>query len=75
MTQILVDASELRCPLPLLKLKQALAQVQIGDEVVLLATDAGSCRDVPAFVALTAHQLISQQETDGQYRFAVQKGE
>lgn len=75
MTQFLVDAAGLRCPLPLLKLKQSLTQADVGDEIVLVATDAGACRDVPAFVGLTAHQLLSQQETDGVYRFSVRKGE
>lgn len=75
MTQTCVDAKGLRCPLPLLKLKQALAKADIGDKVQVLATDGGSWRDIPAFVSLTQHQMTSMQEADGVYVFIVEKGE
>ncbi|MDX1341195.1 MAG: sulfurtransferase TusA family protein [Reinekea sp.] len=75
MKRTLVDARKLRCPLPLLKLKQALAQIEVGDEVGITATDAGSWRDIPAFVELTNHLLIEQQSKNDEFWFVVRKGD
>ncbi|MDO7635259.1 MAG: sulfurtransferase TusA family protein [Porticoccaceae bacterium] len=75
MIRIEIDARTLRCPMPLLKLKQALANVMLGDLVQLSATDAGAWRDIPAFVALTQHRLIEKSQTADEFCFVVEKGE
>ncbi|MCH8533291.1 MAG: sulfurtransferase TusA family protein [Saccharospirillum sp.] len=72
----LVDATGLRCPLPLLRTKQTLNAVEAGQLLEVLATDPGSLRDIPAFIGMTSHQLLEQTETtSGHYRFLIQKGE
>jgi len=68
-----IDAKGLSCPLPLLKAKQGLHQVQPGQCVEILATDTGSVRDFHAFVDLTAHQMIEFSEYDDHYRYVIQK--
>jgi len=75
MKRIDVDARTMRCPMPLLKLKQALAMVSMGDEIRLRVTDAGAWRDVPAFVALSRHRLIEKSHNTDEYYFVVEKGE
>jgi len=75
MNRTLVDARGMRCPMPLLKLKQALAVVNVGDEIGLKASDAGSWRDVPAFVELTDHKIVEQSEDAGEFWFLIVKGE
>lgn len=60
--------------MPLLKLKQALAAAAENDEIVVLASDAGAWRDIPAYIELSPHQLIEKLETDGEYQFTVSKG-
>ncbi len=75
MVQTLVDARDLRCPMPLLKLKQAIASVEPGDLIELVSTDIGSWRDIPAYIELTNHILIEQSEISGEYWFLVNKGE
>ena len=52
-----VDAIELDCPLPLLKMKQALNQANIGDVIFVKATDPSSSRDFAAYINMTCHQL------------------
>ena len=70
-----IDARGMRCPMPLLKLKQGLSDAAVGDILTVVATDAGSWRDIPAYVALTAHILIDQKESTDEYLFVVEKGE
>lgn len=75
MKRLLVDARSLQCPLPLLKLKQGLAQIEMGDEVEVTATDVGSWRDIPAYIALTSHELLEQKQNETEYSYIVKKGE
>ena len=70
---ILVDATGLRCPLPLLKAKQALNQLQTGETVKVTATDAGSVRDFHAFADISGHRIIRYAESDGVYEYILQK--
>ena len=69
-----VDASGLRCPMPLLKTKLELNSMTPGEELVVVATDTGSLRDIPAWLALSAHTLVSQSESNGEYRFVIKCG-
>lgn len=69
----LLDASSLICPMPLLKTKLALNTLPAGSVLLVLATDAGSSRDIPAFLKYTDHTLLSVEEVDGQFRFLIKK--
>src|SRR5690606_6166652 len=46
-----IDARNLTCPLPVLKLRKALRDMAAGQTVELLATDPGALDDVPHFCA------------------------
>ena len=56
-----LDARGLNCPLPILKAKKALAEMQSGQVLKVLATDSGSVRDFQAFAKQTGNELIEQQ--------------
>lgn len=70
-----LDATGLRCPMPLLKTKQALSSLQPKQVLKVVATDAGSKRDIPAFVDLTAHCLLDTIEESERLIFYIEKGE
>jgi len=59
-----VDARGLNCPLPILKAKKALSDMQSGQLLRVVATDAGSVRDFQAFAKQTGNELVEQQ-TEG----------
>ncbi len=52
-----IDCRDMRCPMPLLKLKQSLNSLTIGDTLHLIATDAASKQDFLAYIKLTEHSL------------------
>ncbi len=60
--------------MPLLKTKLELNSMTPGEELEVIATDSGSARDIPAFIKLSSHQLVSSAEADGQYRFVIKCG-
>ena len=56
-----IDTSGLNCPLPILKAKKALAELNSGHTLKVIATDKGSLRDFQAFAQQTGNELIDQQ--------------
>ena len=59
-----VDARGLICPLPILKAKKALAELQSGELLKVLSTDGGALRDFQAFAKQTGNELV-EQTTEG----------
>ena len=59
-----LDTSGLNCPLPILKAKKALAEMQSGQLLRVVSTDSGSTRDFQAFAKQTGNVLV-EQETVG----------
>ncbi|HEY8159404.1 MAG: sulfurtransferase TusA family protein [Methylobacter sp.] len=53
-----VDASGLNCPLPLLRLKKALMDMDSGDIVKVIATDPAAHLDFGVYSDQTGHQII-----------------
>ena len=59
-----LDARGLNCPLPILKAKKALSEMNSGQTLKVVATDAGSVRDFVAFAKQTGNELL-EQTTEG----------
>lgn len=70
-----LDARALRCPLPLLRTKQQLMKMQAGEVLEVRATDAGSWRDIPAYLSNSPHHLLAQSDTDGEYFYLIERGD
>ena len=69
-----LDARGLPCPLPLLKAKQALAHLEAGQTLEIVATDAGSWRDFEAFADHSTHILMAREERGEVYHYWLRKG-
>ncbi|HLS42241.1 MAG TPA: sulfurtransferase TusA family protein [Paenalcaligenes sp.] len=63
--QLEVDASGLKCPLPILRAKKALAQIESGQILKVITTDTHAITDFQAFARQTGNTLIKQEENDG----------
>jgi tRNA 2-thiouridine synthesizing protein A len=57
-----LDARGLKCPLPILRAKKALADMISGDVLRVQATDPGSVRDFNAFARQTGNDLLAHEE-------------
>ena len=69
-----IDASGLNCPLPILKAKKALHDLQNGQVLCLISTDSGSRREFEMFAHQTQHHLLAVREEDDKTYFYMQKG-
>ncbi|GAA3525481.1 sulfurtransferase TusA family protein [Zobellella aerophila] len=68
-----LDARPLRCPLPLLEVKLWLRQAQGGQSLTLWLSDAGSRRDVPAYLRRAGHAVVVVEDTPGQLELVITK--
>lgn len=68
-----VDATGLSCPMPIVKTAQAMRTVAPGELVELLATDAGSLKDVAAWTRTTGNELVEQTTDGGVHRFVIRR--
>lgn len=68
-----IDATGLKCPLPVLKLRKALEPLGAGDRLVLVADDPVARLDVEHFCQTTGHSLLGVREKDGIVEFTVLK--
>ncbi|MDO4696144.1 MAG: sulfurtransferase TusA family protein [Neisseria sp.] len=73
MSEHILDVRGLKCPLPILRAKKTLAQMQGGGVLTVLATDAGAPDDFAAFCRHTGHELLSAQEADGEFTLVVRR--
>jgi tRNA 2-thiouridine synthesizing protein A len=64
-----VDARGLNCPLPILRAKKALADLQSGQVLKVLSTDPGSSRDFQSFARQTGHELLRTEAGDREWAF------
>ena len=55
--------------------KQALAGMQAGQLLEVIATDAGSWRDFESFVEHSRHTLVEREQADGIYRYWLRKAD
>ncbi|GGY06289.1 hypothetical protein GCM10007386_41260 [Pseudoduganella dura] len=68
-----IDARGLNCPLPILKAKKALAELESGQVLRIVATDPGSVRDFQAFAKQTGNPLLSHVQQGAEFTFLMQR--
>ncbi len=68
-----LDARGLNCPLPILRAKKALNELNAGQTLHIIATDPGAVKDFQAFTKQTGNELLESAEGNGEYRFLIRK--
>jgi tRNA 2-thiouridine synthesizing protein A len=70
-----LNALGLKCPLPVLRAKQRLASMAIGEQLCVLADDPTAKRDFEGLAQHTSHLLLrTEPREDGGWVFWLQKG-
>jgi tRNA 2-thiouridine synthesizing protein A len=67
------DARNLNCPLPILRCKKSLSDIEAGQTLKILATDPGSVKDFQAFCKQTGHELLQMDDADSIFTFYIKK--
>jgi tRNA 2-thiouridine synthesizing protein A len=72
-SETLLDVKGLKCPMPLLKAKKALNELEPGALLRVIATDPGSERDFETFSAQSGHPLLEFERRADEYIYLLQK--
>ncbi|MBB6445293.1 sulfurtransferase TusA family protein [Bacillus benzoevorans] len=70
----ILDAKGLACPMPIVKTKKTIDQLESGQVLEIHATDKGAKNDLAAWSKSSGHELVKQDEENGVYKFWVKKG-
>ena len=68
-----IDTVGMTCPMPLLKAAQAVAGMQPGQFLEIIAHQAKSVPDFTAWAKSTGNALVESSVEDGVYRFVFRK--
>ncbi len=68
-----LDCLGLYCPMPIIKTKERIKEMKIGQVLEVIADDKGIQADMPAWCKNTGNELLALQEDDGEYRVYVRK--
>lgn len=67
-----LNLAGLKCPLPILRTKKALAAMQAGQILSVRATDPGAPADFAAFCRQTGHRLLASNTDNGVFVLVIQ---
>lgn len=68
-----LDARGLNCPLPILRAKKSLTELQTGQVLKIVATDPGSVKDFQAFAKQTGNELLAHSAEGKEFTFFLKK--
>ena len=68
-----LDVRGENCPLPILRTRATLKEMESGEVLQVIATDPGSVRDIESFCNQTGNTLLQSPEITGEYNFFIRK--
>ena len=70
---LFVDSKNLLCPMPIIKLTQAIKTIQPGQTIMTETTDPGSKYDMEAWARQTGNELLLTEQDGRVFRFLVRR--
>lgn len=68
-----LDAKGIACPMPIVRTKKAIDNIQSGEILEVLVTDKGALNDFKAWTQAGGHTIVEQKEEAGVLYFYIQK--
>lgn len=72
-TNRILECEGMACPMPIVKTKKAIDDMQAGEVIEVRATDKGSVADLQAWTKRTGQQYVGVKEENGVYRHFIRK--
>ena len=66
-----IDAKNLLCPLPVLKLRKALKKLKSGQLIEIMTTDPVAAIDIPHFCTQEGHELVKTIDNGSSHSFII----
>ncbi len=62
------------CPMPTIRLGQAIRKIEVGDVIEVWTDDPGSQNNMAAWTKNTGHELVSSDVDGDNYKYRVRRG-
>jgi len=69
-----LDAKGLECPMPIVKTKKAINELEAGQILEIHTTDKGAKNDLAAWAKSGGHELLNHEEEGSVLKFWIKKG-
>lgn len=69
-----LDAKGLACPMPIVKTKKAINELEAGQVLEIHTTDKGAKMDLTAWAKSGGHEMLDHQEENDVLKFWIKKG-
>ena len=68
-----LDMTGYFCPEPVIRVGEAIGDIEVGEVLELVADDPSSEPDIKSWTKRTGHELISIEENEGVFRFLIRR--
>jgi tRNA 2-thiouridine synthesizing protein A len=72
-SDLVLNLEGLLCPMPVVKVSQALKNMEVGAVLEATATDPGVLADIPAWAKSTGNELISMERQEKTIKFFIKR--
>jgi len=72
---VVVDARRLLCPMPVIRVQNAVKKLSPGSRVEAICTDPGALNDIPAWCRINGHKIIEIISKDDEHIIILEVGE
>jgi tRNA 2-thiouridine synthesizing protein A len=73
MSEYVLDARRLLCPMPVIRTQDKLKTLAAGDTLIVHCTDPGVLEDIPAWCRINGHAVLESTESDEEIVITVLK--
>ncbi len=73
MSEVVLDCTGMKCPMPVLKTKKELSKLSTGQTLKLMVDDKGALKDIPALLHKTGDDLLETKEEGEKITFTIKK--
>ena len=70
-----LDAGNLLCPMPVIRVQDRVAELHSGDRLEAIATDPGALQDIPAWCRINGHKVLETREEGNRVVIVLEVGD
>lgn len=68
-----LDLKGMVCPIPIVRMSQAIKDIEVGDLIEAYATDPGVLADIPAWCRTSGNEMVTMERGDKNFHFVVRR--
>lgn len=69
-----LDLRRLLCPMPVIKVQNAMNKLSAGTQLRAVCTDPGALHDIPTWCRINGHLVLSTAQAQNEITFILQAG-